>query len=77
MNATRRKLIEKAIGTLQELASEIESAGNDEREQFDNMGERAQEGERGQKIDQAASDLESAYSNLESAISDLENAISE
>ena len=80
MNKTDRKAVSALLEQLQDLRSKCEAIGEQitelaeaEREKFDNMPEGLQEGERGQKIDEAATLLEEAACAAQD--SDLTNAI--
>lgn len=58
MNNDRRKIIRKIIATLNEVKSDIETVGEEERDYFDNMPENFQDSERGERADEAATELE-------------------
>lgn len=73
MNKERRKRIEVAIGALQEIQAEIETLRDDEEEAYNNMPDALQQGERGEAMEVAISNLEGALNNVEEAISSLEN----
>ena len=58
-----------------ELQEQCNDAANNEREKFDNMPEGLQDSDRGQAIDQAATELEGAHEELEGAFTALDAAI--
>lgn len=72
MNNERRVRINKTISALQELGEEISAIRDDEQEAFDNMPEGLQSSERGERAQEAISNLESAA--LDDIISYLESA---
>lgn len=85
MNAVRRKQLSALqdriialqsdyadlIAECEAIAADVETLRDEEQEAFDNLGENLQQGERGQAMEQAVSDMESALENL-SAITDLD-----
>lgn len=86
MNNARRKAIDGLIQRAQELATatqelitEIEAIRDEEQDYFDAMPESLQGGEKGQKAEEAISQLDDAISGLEALDGDaiteaLENA---
>jgi len=72
MNNGRRARINKAIAELQSISEEIAAILDEEREAFEGMPESLQSSERGEKSQEAISNLENV--DLDSVISDLENA---
>lgn len=77
MNATRRKALEKARGLIEEAQAIIQEAASDEQEAFDNLPESLQDGERGQAMQEAVSELETADDNCGDILSALETAVSQ
>ena len=89
MNATMRKELRKAIGLLEDIAPKldeacaiVESAAQEMRAKFEALSEKAQEGERGHRINWIAEALETALSDLEQlalqdVIENIDNAASE
>ena len=65
MNNDRRKIIRKIIATLDEVKSDIETVGEEERDYFDNMPENFQDSERGERADEAATELEDLASEFD------------
>lgn len=74
MNNARRKLIDKLIIDIEQAISELDTIHDDELTAFDGMPESLQNGEKGEKAQEAISNLEDAYSSLQSARDSLENA---
>lgn len=74
MNNERRKEIGEAVSKIEEAKSIIETAAIAEREQFDDLGEKAQESDKGIAIDAAATNLEEAQDDCDSLIEKLNNA---
>jgi len=74
MNNDRRTRINQAVGLMQEALSILETARDEEQENYDNMPESLQGSERGEAAEQAVSNLEDTCSNLEDAISSAESA---
>lgn len=72
MNNERRARINAIISQLQEINNEIESIRDDEQDAFDDMPEGLQQSERGERAQEAISNLE--YATLDDVISYLESA---
>jgi hypothetical protein len=72
MNKDRRTRIRALITQLESINSEIADILSEEQDAFDNMPEGLQEGERGDKAQEAISNLEAA--SLDDVISSLESA---
>ncbi|MCW3111323.1 MAG: hypothetical protein JWQ09_5829 [Segetibacter sp.] len=68
------KLINDAKSMLEEARDIIEPIRDAEQEKFDNMSERAKEGEKGQQTEGNASNLDSAVEALGSAEESAEEA---
>jgi uncharacterized protein YukE len=85
MNKERRKKIDEAMNILEGLADAlnnardlIREAGEEEQEAFDNLSENLQGAERGQTMEQAASELSEIADALEEIdISDLVTRLDE
>lgn len=81
MNKDRRAEIAKIIGRIQEelspllddIKSSIESVRDEEQESKDNMAQSFQDGDAGQKCDEAINNFESAISDIEGF--DLESLV--
>lgn len=72
MNKSRRKqidnlysLVEQHIQGLAEIATDLESLKDEEREAFDNLSEGLQQSEQGQATEAAADALDNAYDALD------------
>lgn len=84
MNKDRRKRIEKVLAKLDQLRSdldddlrtELESLGEEEREAFDNLPEHLQQTERGQESSEAADELEAALEDFDAGREGLDECIS-
>lgn len=74
MNEARRKEIAEAISKVEEAKSIIETAASEEREQFDEMTEKAQESDKGQLVEAAATNLEEALDTCDDLIEKLNDA---
>lgn len=72
MNNNRRKRITEAMEHLSLAREILEVVRDEEQEAFDNLPESLQEGERGQKMEEAADALDTAVSDLEDMESSLE-----
>lgn len=77
MNAKDRDALNTVLSALEKLKIKIEDKASAEREKYDNMSENLQGGERGQKMDEAATALESAVNSLDDALALIEEAKSE
>ena len=75
MNKPRRNEIEKIIEELEGLRERIESVGNEEQEAYDNLPENLQCGEKGEAMEQAASDLDDAASSVGDIIDTLQGIL--
>lgn len=65
MNAQRRKKLDEINGTLAEARAELETLRDEEQEYYDNMPESFQNGERGQKAQEAIDAMETVIGDLE------------
>jgi hypothetical protein len=74
MNKTRQKQIDKAIAFLEEAKALLDTAQSEEQEFYDNMSEKAQEGEKGEKASEAANALQEAADYCEHAIDSCNTA---
>lgn len=64
MNAKDRKELQRALDLLDDARIIIESIAEREQEKFDNLPEAFQNSERGEKMQEAASELESCTSEI-------------
>lgn len=75
MNAKRRKKIEKLLFTqLEDIKTAIESIRDEEEEAYDNLPESLQDGERGDKMQEAMDNLENAASGIDDVLDYLNDA---
>lgn len=74
MNKTRRAALDAMIGKFEELKSELETIGSEERDAFDNMPESLQQSEKGQAASTAADAIDNAVSEIDSVVSSVEEA---
>lgn len=65
MNKQRRGAIQSILDDLQVLRERIESARDEEQEAYDNLPDGWQQGDKGQKMDDAVSALESALDGVD------------
>lgn len=72
MNVARRKEIDKALTLLAEARDIISDVAGEEREGFDNLSEGFQASERGQRMDEVASELEDKVDSIQTIEDDLE-----
>lgn len=75
MNALRRRTLANLMDQLTDLKIDIETEKDAEYEYYENMPESLQGGEKGEKAEQAASDLDEAIDSIDSAIASIERAI--
>jgi len=73
MNDERRKEIAKAMTLLQDAVNIIEAVKDEEQDSFDNMPESFQQGDKGSRMEEGISALESAVDSIQSAEGDLDN----
>lgn len=76
MNRNRREKLKQAISLLDSAYKIILQASEEEQDSFDNLPENLQESERGEKMEDAISELESATEKIEEVKENIENAIS-
>jgi poly-gamma-glutamate capsule biosynthesis protein CapA/YwtB (metallophosphatase superfamily) len=74
MNNERRKEINRAIGLIEEAKSILETVRDEEQEAYDNLSESLQSSERGEAMENAASELDQAIDGLDTAQTGAENA---
>jgi hypothetical protein len=81
MNKTRRKEISKIISRIstlkieleENLIPDLESLRDEEQEYLDNMPEGIQAGEKGEKAEEAISEMDSAIETLSTFNEDIDN----
>lgn len=76
MNEERRKKLEAVNRLLDQCKSDLEEIQGDEQEMFDNMPENLQQGDKGQKVEEAIDCLQQAIDGVGDSISQIETAIS-
>lgn len=74
MNANRRKRIDAILEKLSYLRGDVEELQSEEQESFENMPESLQQGERGEKAQQAADALQCAVDGFDEITTNLEEA---
>ena len=75
MNKQRRNILQKVIDQLEELKQEVSSICEEEQEEYDNMPENLQDGERGSQMYENISTLEDQESNFDELIENLQEVI--
>jgi uncharacterized coiled-coil DUF342 family protein len=75
MNKARRAYIQDLVNQLGSLQGQIEEVRDAEQEYYDNMPESFQNGDKGNKAQEALNNLENAANNVGEAISELEAAM--
>lgn len=75
MNAKRRKQIQDVWDKLDDLKSELESIMEEEQEAYDNLPESIQSTERGERMQEAADNLQNAIDAFDDVTSYLESAM--
>ncbi len=66
--------IQKVIDVVERLARQLEDEANETQEKFDNLSDKAQEGNKGQSLESQYQALESAYDYLGSCVASLNDA---
>jgi hypothetical protein len=84
MNKTRRTILEKIRGkleelndTLEQLFTDLDGERGEEQDTYDNMSESRQNSERGEAVLAAAEALQNAVDNLDLARTNIEDAIND
>jgi t-SNARE complex subunit (syntaxin) len=75
MNKKRRGRLEKLVGPLEDIKSQIETILEEEQEAFDNIPENLQDGEKGEKSQNVISSIESVIQSIDEAISSINESI--
>jgi hypothetical protein len=76
MKASQLKALSVIASSIEQVKSDLETIASEAREEFDNKGEKAQESEKGQALDAAATSLESAVGSLDEAFQYIEEVTS-
>lgn len=74
MNQATRTRLSAIISALEDLRNEVGEIQSEEQDKFDNLPESLQQGEQGQKMEEAASALSDCESNFDDIIAALETA---
>lgn len=75
MNNQRRKVLDNIKSKLAELLEELESVQGEEQEAYDNMPENLQYSERGERAEEACSNLDSAVDSINEAMDYIDTAV--
>lgn len=75
MNKQRRNRLQKVIDQLEELKQEVSSICEEEQEEYNNMPENLQDGERCSQMYENISTLEDQESNFDELIENLQEVI--
>jgi hypothetical protein len=74
MNKARRISITKIADSLQALKSDVESIQLEEQDAYDNLPESIQDGERGDRMQEAIDNLDDALTLIDEAVTSLMQA---
>nr|DAZ51177.1 MAG TPA: hypothetical protein [Caudoviricetes sp.] len=74
MNKARRISITKIADSLQALKSDVESIQSEEQDAYDNLPESIQDGERGDRMQEAIENLDDALTLIDEAVTSLMQA---
>jgi len=77
MNASQKKDANKIFSQIEHMQSIIDVYRDELQEKYDGMSEKAQEGEKGERLMEEISSLSDCYDYLENAKDALGNAIGE
>ncbi len=75
MNNKRRKKLKQAISLLDSVYEIIFQVAEEEQDCFDNLPENLQESDRGEKMEEAISELENAAEKIDEGKESIENAM--
>lgn len=73
MKAAFRKKFSDAISVLETMGAELQEIFDKEEERFDNLSEKAQEDEKGQKLMDELGSLQQVIDDLENVVGSLSN----
>jgi hypothetical protein len=73
MNKTDKKKLNEALVKISDAHAVIQSLAEYYREKFEDLGEKAQEGERGSALDELAGELETMAESLDEVIQNGES----
>jgi hypothetical protein len=74
VNEARRKAIAEAISKIEEAKDLLDTASTEERDEYEELSEKAQESDKGTAIEAAASTLEESLDECDSLINKLNDA---
>lgn len=74
MNKARRISITKIADSLQALKSDVESIQSEEQDAYDNLPESFQDGERGDRMQEAIGNLDDALNLIDEVVTSLMQA---
>jgi F0F1-type ATP synthase membrane subunit b/b' len=77
MDKPTKDMLKKAIGFLEDAKNIIDGAATDAREGFDELSEKAQEGEKGEALNKLADSLEEMDNDLDNILSNLGDIVNE
>ena len=75
LNNKRRKKLKQAISLLDSVYEIIFQVAEEEQDCFDNLPENLQESDRGEKMEEAISELENAAEKIDEGKESIENAM--
>lgn len=75
MNKDRRRAIQEIVVKLEDIRTEIDALHTEEIEYIDSLPDNMQSGERAEKAQSAADNLDSAMSDLDTVVDDLNSAM--
>ncbi len=75
MNKQRRKQLSDITEKIEELQCDISALADEEEEAYDNLPESLQDGERGEKMQEAIDNMRYAYDNLQEAYDNIMEAM--
>jgi len=75
MNKDRRAQLSKLVSPLEDIKSQLETLLEEEQGAFDNTPDGLQEGEKGEKAQNAISAIESAVQSVEEAVNSINESI--
>jgi len=77
MNKIRRKQLDKIAAELEAIRERIEAIRDEEQDYFDNMPEAFQDGEKGERTQEAIDLMDDIFGNVDEAIENLNNLTNE
>jgi hypothetical protein len=77
MNAQRRREIARIVTALDKLGEDLDAVIMDERDAYEGLSEKAQESERGERMQEAVDTLQQAWDDLDGVVSNLRGLVEE